>query len=74
VAVVELLPYMEAYFTPMTIQGIRAEMNNHGPSYATTSHLFDSVKRKPPSFYRMLAALRHIGQDDVYEIYQKSLR
>ncbi|XP_060572587.1 type-2 histone deacetylase 1-like isoform X2 [Ruditapes philippinarum] len=70
----DLLHYMEQFgFSLMTIQSIKAEIKNHGEAYAVMNFL-DAIKRRPGSFPKFIAALRHSKQADVYKIFMAQIR
>ncbi|XP_053374434.1 uncharacterized protein LOC128546986 [Mercenaria mercenaria] len=70
----ELLHYLDGWgFSVMTIQGIRAEMNNHGDAYAVIQFM-DAVKRRPRTFPKLVAALKDTKQQEIYDIFKEKIR
>lgn len=64
---------MKRDFPVMTIQGIQKEILNYGEAYAVMNFL-DAVKRRPGSFPKFMAALKHTKHTDVYKIFMAQIR
>lgn len=61
----ELIPYLDAFLSPGTIQQIKADIKNHG-EVNSCQDFFGYIGKRPSYFPKFVAALHKTKQDEVY--------